>query len=249
MNSEAYYLVTGASSGIGKKVTLDLLKKNKKVVAVSRDKTKLNNAFEKNKNLITIPFDLSQIDKLDDLAISVNNKVGKIKGIFFSHGIYKLFPVHMLKEKDINETFLINTLSVIRLVSIFSKKDYFENGASFLLMSSLASRLSNKGASLYSASKASLESFVKSLKGELKEKGIKINALAPGIIRTKMNDVLFDNLSIEQKKKIKKDYPNGFLKIEKISKLIIKILNSNKTGHIYVLRNEDDIKKVDLSLK
>lgn len=249
MKSNAYYLVTGASSGIGKNVVLELLKKNKKVVAVSKDKEKLSNAFKENKNLVLMPFDLSYIEKLDDFADKINKRVGKIKGIFFSHGVFKLMPVHMIKAKDIKEMFFVNTLSVIRLVSIFSKKDYFESDANFILMSSLASRLSNKGASLYSSSKASLESFVKSLKIELKEKGININALAPGVIRTKMNDVLFNNLSIEQKNKIKKDYPNGFLKITSISKLVIKLLNSNKTGQVYVLKSEDDIKKVELSLK
>jgi NAD(P)-dependent dehydrogenase (short-subunit alcohol dehydrogenase family) len=83
------------------------------------------------------------------------------------------------------------------------------DGASFVLISSLAAHEGVMGNSVYAASKAAIEGFVKSVAAELADRGIRINCLAPGVTETPMVAEYLKLLTEEQRKAHVSDYPLG----------------------------------------
>lgn len=217
---EKWIVVTGASSGIGKVTAEYLLENDYSVVVTSRNKEMLQKTFDnhdKSKFRI-IEWDLSKIETIKDYAKTVKTEVGAISGLVHCAGIQKTMPVHMIKPEKIYGIFNLNTFAAISLVSAFAKKNmYVPEETSFILISSIAAHEGAKGNSLYAASKGALEGFVADVSCELVEKGIRINAIAPGQVQTEMTDKFFENADPVQLENAKEQYPMGFGKPEDIA--------------------------------
>jgi len=210
--NENWIVVTGASSGIGKELAVYLLKNDYNIILTARRKQILEAMTENyNKDRYRIiPWDLSEIDTLKAYAESVKKEIGLISGLVHSAGIQKTIPLSVYKPEQFIELFSINTFSSMMLISIFSKKKYSKDNASFILISSLAAHLSSNGKGIYAASKCALEGFVKSTYQELTKNSKRLNCVVPGIIKTEMVNDFFENLSAEQKEELLKNYPLGF---------------------------------------
>lgn len=242
-----WVVVTGASSGIGKHTALKLLDNGYSVVATSRDSEKLHECFENSWNCALIPWDLSDLDEINHYAKAVKATVGEIGGLVHCAGIQKTIPIHMTKTKTILEVFNINTFAAMLLISEFSKKNYFSVGiASYVLISSLAAHEGAYGKSIYAASKGALEGFVKPAAAELMEKGIRINAIAPGVVKTAMVEKYFAQLTGEQKQATYTDYPMGLGETSDIANLAEYLLSEKAkwiTGQTFIIDGGHLVKK------
>lgn len=212
MKDKGWIVVTGASSGIGLKVTELLAAEGYSIIATARSKEKLDQIFGHRKDDIRcLPWDLSDVGRIKEYTDQIHKDVGPITGLVHCAGAQKTMPIHLNKYKDMIDIFQINTFAAIQLVGSFIRKDYFiKNKTSFVLISSLAAHEGAFGKSIYGASKGALEGFLKPAAAELTMKGIRINAIAPGVIKTKMVEDYFKQLSDEQIEKTEMDYPLGF---------------------------------------
>lgn len=203
--------VTGASSGIGRYTARTIIERGSKVVLTSRTAMKLKEAVKgfSEENYAIIPWDLSDLDSLQDYTEKVIETVGPISGLVHCAGIQKTMPLSLVKKHTIFDVFNLNTFSGMLLVSMFSKNGYFAENASFVLISSLAAHEGAMGKSIYAASKGAIEGFIPATASELAIKGIRLNAVIPGIVKTEMVDDFFKNLSDEQKKTFVDSYPLG----------------------------------------
>ena len=142
MNSDPkWYIVTGASSGIGRSIATTLLNRGKNVVLTSRTVSKLEDTVRDytNDRYRIIPWDLSDLSSLNDYAKTVKSQVGAISGLVHSAGTQKTIPLAMTTKDRIDEVFNLNSFAAMILVSLFSKNGYFNNeGTSFVLISSMA---------------------------------------------------------------------------------------------------------------
>lgn len=243
-----WIVVTGASSGIGRCTARTIIESGSKVVLTSRTAIKLEETVKgfSEEDYAIIPWDLSDLDSLQDYTEKVKETVGPISGFVHCAGIQKTMPLSLVKKQTIFDVFNLNTFSGMLLVSMFSKNGYFAESASFVLISSLAAREGAMGKSIYAASKGAIEGFIPATASELALKGIRLNAVIPGIVKTEMVDDFFKNLSDEQKKAFEDSYPLGFGDPVDVANLIEYLLSDKAkwiTGECYKIDGGHMIRK------
>lgn len=198
--------VTGSSAGIGKAIAVGCSNMGANLIITGRDCKRLEATLEDlqpGQNNQFIMADLLNDIDLDRLV----EELPILDGIVFNAGIVKTVPVSFIKKTQIQEVFDVNfTSSVILIQKILSKKK-IRKGGSICFISSVASNYVNLGNSLYSASKGAVNSFTKALALELAPKNIRVNAILPGFIETK----ILENSGIDAEaiKKHLKNYPMG----------------------------------------
>ena len=243
-----WIVVTGASSGIGRCTARTIIESGSKVVLTSRTAVMLEESIKgfSEENYAIIPWDLSDLDSLQDYTKKVKETVGPISGFVHCAGIQKTMPLSLVKKQTIFDVFNLNTFSGMLLVSMFSKNGYFAESASFVLISSLAAREGAMGKSIYAASKGAIEGFIPATASELALKGIRLNAVIPGVVKTEMVDDFFKNLSDEQKKAFEDSYPLGLGDPVDVANLIEYLLSDKAkwiTGECYKIDGGHMIRK------
>lgn len=207
---EKVAIVTGASRGIGKEIAMSLARKNIKVIAnynkSEKEAIKLKEDLKKENIDIDIKkADVSKRNEVKQLVSYTLQKYGRIDILINNAGIseYKLFT----DEKDEDWDRVINT----NLYSAFAMSqevipNMVHNKTGCIV--NISSIWGNVGGSLeviYSISKAGLNGLTKALAKELGPSNIRINSIAPGMIKTKMNE----NWTDEEIEELKNETPLG----------------------------------------
>lgn len=224
------FIVTGATSGIGKGVVLSLLDKGAKVIAIGRDTKKLislkKEAINRN-NLILEEKDLSNCRGLDKWILSITKKYGKLKGLILSAGIQQIIPISSpLSVEKSKELFEINYFSTMQIAKGFcDRRANIGKGSSVIFISSIASIRGNAGIIGYAASKGAINSGVKSLALEVSKLGIRVNAVLPGFVKTEMTSQWKEIYNKQYLEKLNKEYPLGIGKVENVIGPILFLLS------------------------
>lgn len=198
-------LVTGASSGIGRATAIECSKLGAKVVITARHEERLKetlSALEGDGHQLI----LCEMTNDDDLTTLVET-VPVLDGLVCNAGINKLVPIRQLKAEDLNHIFEVNTFSSIILLQKLMKKKKLAEDASVVYTSSISGiGAAAVGESMYIASKGALSAFVKAAALECSKKGIRVNAVCPGMVKTEMSDAYDLN---EGDNEDLKNYPLG----------------------------------------
>lgn len=228
--SKNIFLVTGATSGIGKGVALELNKLGAKVIAVGRNIEKLEElksiAHEPN-NIILEVKDLCSYSGLDKWTLSLSKTHGKLKGLVLSAGIQQTIPISSPNsiEKG-KELFDINYFSSMQIAKGFCDRRVNKGiGSSIVFLSSIASFRGNSGLVSYSASKGALNSAVKSLAIEVSKFNIRVNAILPGFVMTEMIESWKDTHSKQYIEDINNRYPLGIGSVDDVVNPILFLLS------------------------
>lgn len=198
-------LVTGASSGIGRATAIECSKMGAKVVITARSQSRLKETLDslKGEGHRMILCDLTNDDEVSILV----EATPVLDGLVCNAGINKLVPIRQLKEVDLTNIFAVNTFSPILLVQKLSKKKKIANDASLVFTSSISGiGAAAVGESMYIASKGAVSAFVKAAALEFAKKGIRVNAVCPGMVKTDMSDAYELN---EGENEDLKNYPLG----------------------------------------
>ena len=130
--------------------------------------------------------------------------VPKIDGFISNAGIVEPLLLQFIETEDIEKTLNINAFSTIQLTRLLLQQKKMNKGASILFTSSInGNKCAYIGSSLYAASKAMLNGFMKACALELAPKGIRVNCIEPGMIETDLlNDssISKDDLEIDKQK-------------------------------------------------
>lgn len=188
-------LVTGASSGIGREVSILLSKLGATVVLCGRDEQELVKTRklmnEPNKHQIQV-FDVTDYQRYPEVFNEIIKDGVKMDGFVHCAGIGKAIPLRVVKHSDIMNILETNYVSFIELLQIFSKKKY-SSGGSIVVMSAVSAHYPLRCMTIYSASKAALETSVQTLALEMTHLNFRINCVIPGIIDTRMTRVVDDH--------------------------------------------------------
>lgn len=234
--TEQNFLVTGASSGIGKQVVIDLANAGANVLAIARRLDLLNELTEKFPNQIS-PAAVSVTD-YQAVALAVKTFVaeyGKLDGCVHAAGHVEFTPINSYEDEIAKDIMNVNFWGGMNLIKEISKKRHSQNGASFVLISSTAGHFANKGQFAYSATKAALRIACKSIAREIVAKKQRINTISPAWVITPMTQ----NSDYQEKdaERIKK-YPLGFGMPEDISSFALYLLSDKAkwiTGKDFVI--------------
>ena len=183
------FLVTGASSGIGKQIAIELAQAGAKVIAIARSEEKLNVLSQMfPENIIVIPSDISDIEIISDKVVSFIKTCGKLNGMVHAAGIDGLTPLKGYDENLALEIMQTSFWSGVKLLQFISKNKISNDASSFIFFSSVAADKGEKGMFAYSAAKAAIKASVKSFAKELSLKQHRVNTISPGRVKTPMTD-------------------------------------------------------------
>lgn len=180
--SEKHIIVTGASSGIGKKCAEVFHECGARVSAVARRKELLDELCKAKENIYAHPFDLTNLKEIETLIKDIVSEHGKCDGLMFCAGIGEHVPIKMSKPEYSMKVMTINYFSFAETLRVLSNAKYYNKGTSFIGMSSVSGLQGDKGLLAYSASKGAMNSAIRCAAVELAGKGIRVNGIATGYI-------------------------------------------------------------------
>lgn len=200
-------LITGATRGIGKAIAIRLANAGFDIALNYRkendDLTNTKSEIEKaGVDCLSVQGDISSFEDCERIAKEIFDKFGKIDVLVNNAGITKDMLLMRMKPEDFSSVVdvnLIGTFNMTRNVVPYMVK---ARSGRVVNISSVVGIEGNAGQTNYSASKAGIIGFTKSLARELGSRNILVNAVAPGFIETDMTAVLSDSVRDEIAKKI-----------------------------------------------
>jgi NAD(P)-dependent dehydrogenase (short-subunit alcohol dehydrogenase family) len=176
-------LVTGGSAGIGLAAAKELAAQGAQVFITGRRQAELDAAVaEIGPKATGIRADAAVLSDLDTVYAQIAKKAGRLDILFANAGGGDMLPLGAITEEHFDRIFGTNVRGV--LFTVQKALPLLTTGASIILTSSTTSVLGTASFSVYSASKAAVRNFARSWALDLKDRGIRVNAVSPGPIRT-----------------------------------------------------------------
>jgi 3-oxoacyl-[acyl-carrier protein] reductase len=188
-------VVTGGSRGIGLGITEALVRKGYHVIAIARTSPAITpdgSSF--------LPWDLASIETFSRLATTVREKFGPIYGLVNNAGIGTSGILATMPDAQIAQIMQINVTAPITLTKYLLRPMMVARTGRVVNISSVVASTGYSGLSAYSASKAAIVGFTRSMAREVGSLGITVNAVAPGFVDTGMTE----GLSEKQRKQIER---------------------------------------------
>ena len=184
-------LVTGASRGIGYQAALEAARRGAHIVAVARTVGGLEDLDDEVKaagsEATLVPLDLRDGDGIDRLGKAIFDRWGKLDGLIGNAGVLgTITPLSHLDVKDFDQAFAVNVAANYRLIRSLDALLRQSDAGRAVFVSSSSSHSARPFWGLYAATKAALETLVKSYAGELSTTQVKANVYWPGAVRTAM---------------------------------------------------------------
>jgi len=176
-------LITGGTSGIGLATAQLLLSEGANVFVTGRNATTLASAKEAlgGKALI-LRSDSASFQDAQALGGQIKEHVSQLDGVFLNAGIGQFGPIESMTQKHFQDMFAVNVQGPF--FQLQSLLPLLSNPSSVLLNASVVAQLGFVGTTLYSATKAAVVSMGKTLAAELAPRGIRVNTISPGPIKT-----------------------------------------------------------------
>jgi len=204
-------LITGASRGIGQAISLILGKNGATVIGTATSESGANaisKTFQAN-NISGKGFTLNvtENDQIENLMNSISDEFGSVDILVNNAGITRDNLLMRMKDDEWNDIMNTNLASVYKMSKAVLRGMMKKKSGRIISIASVVGAMGNAGQTNYSAAKAGIMGFTKSLAREVGPRGITVNAIAPGFIKTDMTDALPE----EQKEYLAKQIPMGRL--------------------------------------
>ena len=192
-------LITGASRGIGKAIAIAYAEQGADVAFSDLNRDENMDTVEKELEALGVKgkgyaSDASSLQASEKLVEDVLADFGKVDILVNNAGITRDQLLMRMEEKDWDIIMAVNLKSVFNLTKAVQRTMLKQRSGSIINMSSVVGVSGNAGQSNYSASKAGIIGFTKSIAKELGSRSIRCNAIAPGFIETEMTAALDDEV-------------------------------------------------------
>jgi len=192
--SERTSIVTGASQGIGEAIAWDLAQHGAEVILVDIQKQKLDEVARKiesnNGKAVAYEVDVSHLDQVAEAIQTMIQNHGTIHHLVNNAGITRDNLLMRMKEDEWDLVMSVNLKGVFNFSKSLIRHMISNRYGRIVNISSVVGLIGNPGQTNYSASKAGVVGFTKSLAREVASRGITVNAVAPGYIETSMTENL-----------------------------------------------------------
>lgn len=217
---EKSVIVTGSSRGIGKAIALRFAQAGHKIVLngvrdISQDlidEVKEAGAAD----VIAISGDVSDFDFAESLIQETKEAFGSVDVLVNNAGMNRDGLLMRMSEEDFDDVIAVNLKGAFNLTRHAVKVMLKQKSGSIINMSSISGQMGNPGQANYAAAKAGVIGLTKSTAREVGSRGINVNAISPGFIKTDMTDAVAD----KYKKEILKQIPmNRYGEVEEVADL------------------------------
>ena len=222
------YVVTGATSGIGRKVALELSASGAMVLAIARNAEKLEKLAEISDHIVPVSLDICQFDEATAAISNFVKAYGKLDGLVNCAGLSSLIALRTMDIQTAQNIMQLNFFAAMHLTSVVLKKRHCNDGSSVVLISSVAAHKGVKGEFAYGASKAALIAAVKCFSKEITIHNHRINTISPGWIdNTNMTDKAKEGFTDVAFENVCEKYPLGLGKVEDIADMALYLLSDS----------------------
>ncbi len=216
-------VVTGSSRGIGAATAIKLAEEGADVVVnYNNDKDSAEQTAQKIRDLgrkaLVIQGNVAEMDDAKNLIKSTVKEFDKIDILINNAGITKDGLLLRMKEKDFNDVINVNLQGTFNCTKQAIRYMMKQRHGKIVNLSSVVGLMGNAGQSNYSASKAGIVGFTKSVAREVSKRGINVNAVAPGYINTDMTEELPAKVKEDMLKNIPLD---RFGEVEDVANVIM----------------------------
>jgi len=192
-------LITGSSRGIGKSVAKDLASKGAFVIinysSNEQAAQSVKDEIESKGGKCEIRgFDVSSYSQVNDEIDSIVKDHGELNFLVNNAGITRDTLLMRMKEEDWDDVINVNLKGVFNCTKAASKYMVKQKSGRIVNISSVVGEMGNPGQSNYSATKAGIIGFTKSVSRELASRNITVNSIAPGFIETDITNGLSDKV-------------------------------------------------------
>ena len=200
-------LITGATVGIGNSLVKKFYNLGSSILATGTNEEKLKNLKTNYPNILIDRFKLDEHDKIENFIESSSEKLGGLDILVNNAGITLDNLSIRLTQDNWKKVLDINLTSTFLMCKYAIKKMLKNKNGKIINITSIVGHTGNLGQANYSASKAGIVAFSKSLAIEYAKKNININCVSPGFIKTDMTD----KINEEFKKMLISKIPSGSL--------------------------------------
>ena len=231
MNKVAF--ITGSTRGIGREIAITLAENGYDIVINYRTENEdLKNTKkeieEKGVKCFSVQGDVSSFEDCERFTKEIIEEYGKIDVLVNNAGITKDTLLMRMKKEDFTDVIDINLVGTFNVTKNVISHMIKARSGKIINISSVVGIAGNAGQTNYSASKAGIIGFTKSLAKEVASRGILVNAVAPGFIETGMTDVLKEEI----KEEIAKTIPLKRIGTSKDVANLVKFLASDDSSYI-----------------
>jgi NAD(P)-dependent dehydrogenase (short-subunit alcohol dehydrogenase family) len=189
-------VIVGGTSGIGLAIAKGMAEAGADVVATSRRMDLVEAAASeiegRGRRSLRVSSDVSDRASLQNVLDESIRAFGKVDILVNSAGRTKRAPTLDFSEEDWNDIIDTNLTGTLRASQVFGRHMLESESGSIINIASLSTFVALYEVAAYSASKAAVASLTKSLAIEWASRGVRVNAIAPGVFRTALNQKLLD---------------------------------------------------------
>ena len=187
-------IVTGAAQGIGKVIALGLAKNGADIVVSDINEDSLSSAVKEiealGRKAIAVKMDVSSLKDSEDMVKKTIDAFGKVDILINNAGITRDTVLLRMKEEQWDQVIQVNLKGTFNCTKAVIRSMFKQKSGKIINISSVTGAMGNAGQANYSASKAAVMGFTKSIAREYAHCGITVNAVAPGFIKTAMTDAI-----------------------------------------------------------
>ena len=190
-------VITGGTSGIGRALSLGLADAGADVIATARRQAQVDSTADeiesRGRKTLRIPSDVCDRTSLEAVAAATLAAFGKVDILVNCAGIIRRTPTLTLPEEEWNNILDTNLTGTLRACQVFGKLMLERGYGRIVNIASLNSFVALTEVAAYAASKAAVASLTRSLAVEWSKKGVTVNAIAPGVFVTELNQKLLNS--------------------------------------------------------
>ena len=192
-------LVTGASRGIGRQIALTLAAQGAAVIvnyngSAAKAEEVVEEIEKAGGKAEAIQCNVSDFESCKSMMEDIVSRYGRLDILVNNAGITRDNLIMKMSEEDFDAVIQTNLKGVFNCIKHISRQMIKQRAGRIINISSVSGVLGNAGQANYCAAKAGVIGLTKCMARELASRGITVNAVAPGFIRTDMTDVLKDNV-------------------------------------------------------
>lgn len=181
------FVVTGASSGIGLAIAEGLASVGATVGLNSRSRERLEARAKGVANSFVVPFDVNDLAAGEAALDEVAKRYGRLDGLVCNAGARDRRTLEAVETKDFRALVETNLVAPYHLARVAARHMLKRGAGRIIFITSLADSYAMAGDIAYPATKAGLSGLVRSMAVELGARGINVNGIAPGAVRSEMN--------------------------------------------------------------